>query len=262
MSISIVTWNVNSVKARLQHLMEFLEKHSPDFVCLQELKCETDAFPTDAFSSLPYNLYIHGQKSYNGVAILSKIPADEIKTDFPDNPIPEQARFIEGGFSTALGYFRIISLYVPNGGEVDSDKYKMKLDFYDKFTNYISDINSIDEHLCIGSDYNVAPFDIDVYNPKSLENSTCFTLPERKKMRTLINAGLDDCFRIINPTSKEFSWWDYRGAAFEHNKGMRIDTILANATATSKVKNAFIDLESRSKSKPSDHAPVIIVYGE
>lgn len=260
MTISIVTWNVNSVKARLEHLIEFLEKHNPDFVCLQELKCETDAFPAGALSSLPYNLYIHGQKSYNGVAILSKIPADEIKTDFPDNPIPDQARFIEGGFSTDSGYFRIISLYVPNGGEVNSDKYKIKLDFYDKFTSYIKDINSIDENLCIGSDYNVAPFDIDVYNPSSLKNSTCFTLTERMKMRTLMNIGMDDGYRIINPNVKEFSWWDYRGGSFEHNKGMRIDTILSNATATSKIKSATIDLETRSKSKPSDHAPVIIEY--
>lgn len=260
MSISVVTWNVNSVKARLQHLIEFLEKHNPDFLCLQELKCETDSFPAEALSSLPYNLYIHGQKSYNGVAILSKIPADEIKTNFPGNPISDQARFIEGGFNTDLGYFRIISLYMPNGGEVGSDKYQIKLDFYDNFTNYVAQINSIDENLCIGSDYNVAPFDIDVYSPSALANSTCFTLAERKKMRTLMNIGLEDSFRLVHPVAKEFSWWDYRGGAYEHNKGMRIDTVLSNSKASSKIKAANIDLETRSKNKPSDHAPVIIQY--
>ena len=129
MSFKIVTWNVNSIKVRLEHLREFIAEHDPDVICLQELKCETGKFPSEELSDLPYNLYIHGQKTYNGVAILSKTPADEVVTEFPNNPIPEQARFIECVFDTPIGYARIISLYAPNGGEVDSDKYQIKLNF-------------------------------------------------------------------------------------------------------------------------------------
>lgn len=147
MSLKIATWNVNSVKIRLQHLRELIEQHQPDMIALQELKCETEKFPYDELSDLPYNLYISGQKSYNGVAILSKLPADSIKTEFAGNPIPDQARFIECSFNTSVGYLRLISLYAPNGGEVGSDKFIIKQNFYDAFTNYISNLRNPDEKL-------------------------------------------------------------------------------------------------------------------
>lgn len=258
MTFKLATWNVNSVKARLEHLIEFLETHSPDILALQELKCETDKFPEESLAHLPYNFYAHGQKTYNGVAILSKIPADEIRTEFPDNPVPEHARFIEGTFNTPVGYIRFISLYAPNGGEVGSNKFEMKLEFYDAFTKYIQNNMSTEEHLLVGSDFNIAPFDIDVYNPKSLQNSTCFTLTERDKMRRLLNTGMEDCYRLLHQNTKEFSWWDYRGGSFEQNKGMRIDTIIANPSATKHLSKAYIDYKSREKTKPSDHAPVIV----
>lgn len=260
MSLKIVTWNVNSVKVRLNHLREFIEQHDPDIICLQELKCETDAFPSERISDLPYNLYINGQKTYNGVAILSKIPADEVSTNFPKNPAPEQARFIECSFDTEIGYIRVISLYAPNGGEVGSDKFTTKLKFYDAFTQYIRSIRSFSEKLFIGSDYNVAPFDIDVYSPDKLRNTTCFTLEEQNKLRTILNDGFVDNFRIKYPDKKEFSWWDYRAGSFEQNKGMRIDTIISSSNATPYLQDCLIDYKTREKTKPSDHAPVIAIY--
>ena len=260
MSLKIITWNVNSINVRLPHLIELIKEHDPDIICLQELKCETDKFPKEELSDLPYNLYIHGQKTYNGVAILSKIPADEIKKDFPGNPIPEQARFIEATFKTDIGYARVISLYAPNGGEIDSDKFVIKLKFYDAFTAYIESIKSFEERMFIGSDYNIAPFDIDVYSPEKLQHSTCCTYAERQKLRTILNLGFVDNFRIKHPDKKEFSWWDYRAGAFEQNKGMRIDTILSTSNALANLSDCTIDYKTREKHKPSDHAPVIAEY--
>ncbi len=260
MSFKIVTWNVNSVKVRMEHLRELIKEHDPDVICLQELKCETDKFPAFELSDLPYNLYIHGQKTYNGVAILSKLPADEVKTEFPNNPVPEQARFIEVSFDTPIGYARVISLYAPNGGEVGSDKFAIKLAFYDAFTDYINSIKSFEEKLFIGSDYNIAPFDIDVYSPERLRNSTCFTHIEQEKLRTILNSGFVDNFRAKYPNKQEYSWWDYRAGSFGQNKGMRIDTIISTSNAVSFLKDCVIDYNTRSKQKPSDHAPVIAEY--
>ena len=260
MSLKIVTWNVNSIKMRLQHLIEFIESNDPDIICLQELKCETDKFPSDELSHLPYNLYIHGQKTYNGVAILSKIPADEIKNNFDKNPIPDQARFIECSFLTSIGYIRVISLYAPNGGEVGSDKFINKLKFYDAFTDYIQSAKSFEEQLFIGSDFNIAPYDIDVYNPAKLQDSTCFTSEEQKKLRTILNSGFVDNFRILHPTKNEFSWWDYRAGALEQNMGMRIDSIISTSNAVAHLVDCKIDYHTRTKDKPSDHSPVIAEY--
>lgn len=261
MTLKIATWNVNSIKMRVNHLLDFIKQHDPDVICLQELKCETDKFPHELLSHLPYNFYINGQKSYNGVAILSKFPADEIKIDFPDNPLQDQARFIEISFNCFMGFTRVISLYAPNGGEVGSDKFQLKLAFYDQFTHYIKSLLSYDEKIFIGSDYNIAPFDIDVYDPTSLQNSTCFTYVEKAKMRTLLNSGFVDNFRIKYPEKKEFSWWDYRAGAFEQNKGYRIDGVISSVNALSCLQDCIIDYQTRTKDKPSDHAPVIAIYG-
>jgi exodeoxyribonuclease-3 len=262
MKLKIATWNINSINIRINNLLDFINQHNPDVICLQELKCETDKFPSELLSHLPYNLYINGQKSYNGVAILSKIPADEVKTDFPGNLLSDQARFIEICFNSFMGFTRVISLYAPNGGgEVDSDKFQMKLKFYDQFTDYINSLVSYDEKLFIGADYNIAPFDIDVYDPDNLQDTTCFTIIEKAKMRKILNSGFVDNFRIIHPEKKEFSWWDYRAGAFEQNKGMRIDTTLSSSNALPFLKDCFIDYQARTQSKPSDHAPVITVYG-
>lgn len=261
MTFKIATWNINSINTRINTLLDFIERHNPDVMCLQELKCNTSKFPYELLSHLPYNLYVNGQKSYNGVAILSKIPAIEVKTDFSDNLLSNQARFIEICFNSFMGLTRVISLYAPNGGEkIGSDKFQIKLKFYDQFINYINLLVSYNEKLFIGADYNIAPFDIDVYDPDNLQDTTCFTIVEKVKIRKILYAGFVDNFRIIHSEKKEFSWWDYRAGAFEKNQGMRIDSILSSFNVLPFLKDCFIDYYTRMQSKPSDHAPVIAIY--
>lgn len=255
--MKIVTWNINSVKMRLPLLLDFINETSPDILLLQELKCETDKFPYDELSHLSYNFYIHGEKSYNGVAILSKYPADEIIYNFPNNPCESQSRFLEIALQLPIGYCRIISLYAPNGGEVSSDKFSLKLKFYDALIAYLESKKNFEEKIIVGGDFNIAPFDIDVYSPKHFEGSTCFTTEEKQKLRVILNSGYEDLYRLLHPNSQEFSWWDYRAGAFEHNKGMRIDMLLATTNACGFFKECYMDYHMRSKAKPSDHVPII-----
>lgn len=258
--MKVATWNVNSIRSRLEHSVSFLKQQDPCLLLLQETKCIDDLFPHDQFSNMPYNISINGQKSYNGVAIFSKYPIDEVKTDFVGNPCPEQARFLEVTCSTPIGYSRIISVYVPNGGKVGSEKFNMKLEFLSSFTSYLNSIDANDENLIVGGDFNVAPFDIDVYDSTVLANTTCFTEIEKNKMRLLLNMGFEDLYRLANPGSQEFSWWDYRAAGFQRNLGMRIDFLLGNNNVLSKLKACYIDTSLRSKPQPSDHAPVIAEF--
>lgn len=260
MKFKIATWNINSVKIRLNNLVNFLTLHDPDVMCLQEIKCETHKFPYELLSNLPYNFYINGEKTYNGVAILSKISANYVKTTFSKNLFLDQARFIEICVKSFMGDVNIISLYAPNGGkEINNDKFKKKLFFYDQFTNYIGDLLFYNTKVFIAADYNIAPFDIDVYDPESLANSTCFTSIEKAKMRKILNSGFIDNFRIIYPQKKEFSWWDYRNKAFKKNEGMRIDSVLSTSDLLPFLKDCFIDYETKIQSR-SDHAPVIAIY--
>ncbi|MFY9589220.1 exodeoxyribonuclease III [Rickettsia endosymbiont of Halotydeus destructor] len=258
--MKIATWNINSIKMRLDLLRNFLTEANPDILLLQEIKCETDKFPFDELSDLPYNFYVHGQKSYNGVAILSKFPADEIIKDFPNNYCTDQSRFLEINVSTPIGFCKIISLYAPNGSSVGSDKFETKLKFYDSFINYLSSCKSFEEKIIIGGDFNIAPFDIDVYSPQALRGTTCFTLDEQKKFRTILNSGFEDLYRVTKPASHEFSWWDYRAGSFEQNKGMRIDMLLASNNAVDYLENCYMDYNLRTKLKPSDHIPVVASF--
>ena len=255
--MKIVTWNVNSVKMRFQHLRDFLTETNPDIVLLQEIKCETDKFPYEELADLLYNYYVHGQKSYNGVAILSKFRADEVIKNFANNPCPGESRFLEISAQTDKGFYRFISLYAPNGSQVGSISFEMKLKFYSAFTDYLLFKKSFDEKLIVGGDFNIAPFDIDVYSPKDLENTTCFTLTERKQLRVILNSGFEDLYRIMHPNKQEFSWWDYRSKGFHHNRGMRIDLLLGSSNVVGSLKDCYIDHSFSEKNKPSDHAPVV-----
>ena len=257
--MKIACWNVNSIKSRLHALIPWIEANAPDIILFQELKCEEEAFPYDAFSHLSYNYAISGQKTYNGVAIFSKYPIDDIKKTFPNNPCEDQARFVEISLQTPMGYSKIISVYVPNGGEVGSDKFILKLKFLDALSEYLETIKSLDEHIIIGGDFNVAPFDIDVYSPKDLDNTTCFTSEEKFKMRAILNNSWQDLYRIVHPKTSEYSWWDYRAGAFSHNHGMRIDMILGSPNVADKVQEVLMDREVRAGEKASDHIPVVVI---
>jgi exodeoxyribonuclease-3 len=192
------------------------------------------------------------------VAILSKYPLEDIKTNFEGNPIPDQARFVEVTFKAEIGFCRAICVYMPNGGEVNSDKFQIKIEFYKAFRKYLQSIKSIDEYIIVGGDFNVAPFDIDVYEPSHLQHSTCFTLKERELMRSILNNGWLDLYRIIHPNKEEFSWWDYRSRGFEHNKGMRIDMILGNPKFADIMEDFIMDREVRGQEKSSDHIPIMV----
>jgi len=250
MKINIATWNVNSVKARLPVVLEWLNSAKPDIVLLQELKCQTEAFPRMEFEDIGYNLAVLGQKTYNGVAILSKFPIDDITTGIP-NFMDGSARYIEGVISVGGGAVRVASVYVPNGMDAQSDKFRYKMDFYDALHNHLQTLRLYDEMVVIGGDYNC------VYDPASLRGTVCFHPDEQAKFRKFLNLGYADIYRRLHPQSHEFSWWDYRAGAFNYNKGMRIDHLLLNPKAADATTQCTIDATPRGKEKASDHTPVV-----
>lgn len=258
-NIKIATWNINSIRSRIDQVVHWLQSNNIDIALLQELKCTNDQFPYSLIEELGYNCYVFGEKSYNGVAIISKFSADETFENFLGSPCPNQARYIEATMNLPIGYTRISSVYVPNGGEVDSDKFKIKMDFYDAFSKYISTKQDLDENFIIGGDFNVALNDSDVYSPDTLRNTTCFTNIERKKLRSFINVGFRDPEEYFS-NKNLFTWWDYRAQGFQNNKGLRIDYIFSNPKISDKITNYYCQKEIRGNIKASDHAPVIIEY--
>ncbi len=256
--MKIASWNVNSIKSRLPNLLSWLEESRPDIVLLQELKCLTEAFPREEIEDLGYNLAIHGQKTYNGVAILSKYPIEDITIELKYDPEPTQARYIETVISVSKTIVRCASVYVPNGQDLTSMKFQYKLAFLDALREHMQKLLYNDEITIIGGDYNIAPDDIDVYDPKALQNSVCFSLQERQKLKQLIHLGYSDSYRSLNKNDQEFSWWDYRAGAWHRNHGMRIDLMLLSPEASDLLISAEIEHKIRSQEKPSDHAPVTV----
>jgi exodeoxyribonuclease-3 len=265
--IKIASFNVNSVKARLPRLLEWLKNSSPDVVLLQELKCVESEFPFEALFDAGYNSVVSGQKSYNGVAILSKFKIEDVIKTLPNAPYFEQARYIEGVISVGGAAIRLASIYVPNGGGELADgealensaKFIYKLDFFTALKAHFSKLAAFDEMQIFGGDYNVAVEEIDVFDAKNLRNTVCFHDLERQKFRALLNLGLVDSYRAFNQQSQAFSWWDYRGGGWQHNKGMRIDYLLTSPKAADKIiATAIEDKGVRDQEKPSDHCPVCL----
>ncbi len=253
----IVSWNINSVKSRLENLIKFIHLHQPDVLLLQEIKCEKHNFPFLELEDLGYNIAVNGQKSYNGVAILSKSPIEDTFSTLIKEPLFEDhARYIESFTSVHGLNLRVASVYVPQGTEVGSDRFDFKLRFYKALENRYKELLMQDELLVAGGDYNVAPEEIDVYNPKRLDGTLGFHIEERKAFRSILNSSMKDSFRIANPLIHEYSWWDYRSSGWEHNKGMRIDQILISPTAANHLQSAGIYSEVRGWPKTSDHAPI------
>lgn len=250
--MKIATWNVNSVKSRLEHLIKYLKEYSPDVVLLQELKCMTEAFPAMEVEDAGYNIAVHGQKTYNGVAILSKYPIEDVETTLPGDDSDEQARYIEA----VTNGIRVASVYVPNGQSPGSDKFQYKMNFFDRLREHAENLLQYDEKLVIGADYNVAPDDIDVYDPESLRGSTCFHPDEQSKFKAIEALGFTDAFRALHPNRQQFSWWDYRGGAWNYNKGYRIDHLLLSPLAADALTAADVETTPRGWEKPSDHTPV------
>jgi len=259
--IKIATWNVNSVRSRIGHLTELLRtEDAPDILLLQELKCQDDVFPYMEIEDAGYNVAVHGQKTYNGVAVLSKHPIDETIKNLPGFELPSpdaiESRYIECVISLPDKAIRVASVYVPNGQEANSEKFKYKLAFFEHLRTHMETLLEYNEITVIGGDYNVAPANIDVYDPQSLDNTTCFHPEERKRFRGILNLGFSDIYRDFHPKKQRFSWWDYRGGSWQQNKGMRIDHLLLSPQATDIALSSGVDPTPREKTKPSDHTPV------
>ena len=255
--MKIATWNVNSVKARLAHLCDWLRESQCDVLLLQELKCEAAAFPRMEVEELGYNIELVGQKTYNGVAILSKFPLDDVSYRLAGEDTDEQARYIEA-LVCAPTPMRVASIYVPNGNEVGSEKFAYKMRFYDRLYAHARGLLALDEPVILGADYNVAPAPMDVFDHDKLDGSVCYHADERAKLRSVMHLGYYDAWRTLHPEQQQFSWWDYRGGSYAQNKGLRIDHLLCNAQAMDLAQDCAIDETPRGWEKPSDHAPVML----
>ncbi len=253
--MKIATWNVNSMNVRLPHVLEWLQSHEPDVLVLQEIKQLTEKFPADALAEAGYQSLASGQKTYNGVAVVSKESANDPITDFPDFEDP-QRRVL----ATTIGDVRIIDLYVPNGSEVGSDKYDYKLEWLASLRNFLESEIAAHENLVVLGDFNIAPADADVYDPEKWGDAILCSPKEREALRALIDLGLTDVFRKFEQPESTFSWWDYRAAGFRRNAGLRIDLILTSPTMTERCTASYVDKEPRAWERPSDHAPVVAEF--
>lgn len=250
--MNIVTWNVNSIRVRLDAVCQWLKDHQPDVLLLQEIKCMNEAFPHEAFDPYGYNIAVYGQKTFNGVAILSKHPIEDVICGLPNFTEDPQARYIEA----VTGGVRVASVYVPNGQDVNTEKYYYKMTFLDRLRDHLSQQLKFEEKFVVGGDYNIAPSDEDVHDPKSWHEQILCSTPERKQFWSLLNLGFYDGVRLKHTGKGPYSWWDYRSTAWPKNEGLRIDHLLLSPQATDCLVNAGVDATPRGQEKASDHAPV------
>lgn len=254
----VATWNVNSIKARLERVLAWLEKASPDVVCLQELKVTNDNFPFDELREAGYYAAVHGQKTYNGVAILSRSEPKDVLREFGDDTRDPQARAI----GATIEDCRILSLYIPNGRTVGSDKWEYKQDWFRRLHSFLERKQSPDERLLLCGDFNVAPAHADVANPEKWVKSVLFHPEARAMLRQITDWGLIDTIRIHHIGQGPYSWWDYRMLAFPKGDGLRIDHILATKPMADRCTDSWVDRDERKGKKPSDHAPVLALFEE
>lgn len=250
--MKIVTWNVNSVRARLPIVTSWLASYKPDVVLLQELKCVNEAFPLQEIEDLGYNVALLGQKTFNGVGILSKSPIEDVIYGLPSFTEDDQARYIEA----IIGSVRVASIYVPNGQEVGSEKYAYKLNFLGHLKDHLEKLLAYEEICVIGGDFNIAPTDSDVYDPKEWEERILCSSAERSAFRSILNLGYQDALRLYHQGVGPFTWWDYRAGAFPNNQGLRIDHFLLSPEASDIIIDCQVDTLPRGLDKASDHAPV------
>ncbi len=248
--MKIATWNVNSIRVRIEHVEKFLQEEKPDLLCIQETKAQDKDFPLDSFKKEGYFAVFSGQKSYNGVAILSKLPFKDVKTDLFDTN--GQKRTME----LVVNDVTIINGYYPRGADKGEDPFFFKLEFFEKMTNYLTSNHSSLENIVLCGDFNVALEENDVWDAELLQNAVGFLKEEREALHRLMDFGLTDIFRKFSK-EKAFTWWDYRGGSFRKNEGMRIDYILATTPIAEKAKNCEIKTSYRKLKRPSDHVPVV-----
>ncbi len=253
--MKIASWNVNSLNVRLPHVLQWLDKEHPDVLGLQELKIPDDKFPLDAFAEKGYYAVFNGQRTYNGVALISKEePADVIKN------VPGLEDTQRRVIAATINNIRIINLYVVNGQEPGSEKFAYKKHWLEKVTGFVAQELKKYPYLVVMGDFNIAPDDRDVFDPEECHERIHCTTEERMWLQRLLDLGLVDTFRALNDEAGHFSWWDYRAAAFRRKRGLRIDLILASTALAKTLKAAWIDVEPRTWERPSDHAPVIAEF--
>ena len=258
----IATWNVNSVRTRLSQITNWIKEVNPDILCLQETKVIDDAFPSSHFEELGYEVIIHGQKSYNGVAIISKFKIENVKKGFTNEnkeekfslDINEQKRLI----SADINGLKIINVYVPNGSSIDSDKFDYKIKWLNHLSAFLDEQVKDDDLVCFVGDFNIALCEIDIHNPQKYEGGIMASKIERESLNNVLKGRFIDSFRIFEKNTGHWSWWDYRNNAYELNKGWRIDHIYISKNLSSKLKSCVIERNQRENSQPSDHAPVLI----
>jgi len=250
--VKIAAWNVNSIRARLPNVVGWLKAAQPDVVLLQEIKTAEESFPAAEIEDLGYNLAIRGQKTYNGVAILSKAPIDVTLRALPGDDADEEARYLEA----FTGGLTVASVYVPQGQEVGGERFAYKLRFLERLAARVGDLLASEEAWLLGGDFNVAPNDGDVWNPRAMDGEVCFHPDERARLRRILHMGVTDAINIFHPEPGRFTYWDYRGNALAKNEGWRIDHLLLSPQATDRLKDADVDAAPRALDKASDHAPV------
>lgn len=255
--MKIATWNINGVRARIDTALAWVKDAAPDIVLMQEIKCEDGAFPAEAFSDLGYNVATHGQKGFNGVAILSKLPLEDVSRGLPgaDNA---QSRFIEAIVSAGGRALKVVSIYAPNGNPAGSDRFDAKLAWMEKLDEYARTRLAAEETFLIGGDYNVIPEPIDAEFPDNWRRDALFQPETRAAYRRLVNLGLTDAFRACEAGGGHYTFWDYQAGAWQKNNGIRIDHFLLSPHAADLLADAAIDKRPRGWEKPSDHVPVIV----
>ena len=250
--MKIATWNVNSIKARLPRVLDWLAAAGPDVALLQEIKSVDETFPRTEIEDLGYNLAVHGQKTYNGVAILAKQPIEDVLTGLPGDAADDQARYIEA----TVGTVRVASIYLPNGNPIDSDKFTYKLAWMERLIAHAKSLLALEERFVLGGDYNVCPTDDDCFDPVGFADDALCRPESRARFRELVYLGLTEAFRALHGDEIAYSYWDYQRGAWQKDHGVRIDHLLLSPQAADLLSDCGIDRSPRGKEKPSDHTPV------
>jgi exodeoxyribonuclease-3 len=256
--MKIVTWNINGVRARIGNLLHWLAESKPDIVCLQEIKSADDQFPRMEIEAFGYNVETLGQKGFNGVAILSKLPFDEVNRGLPGDDADDHARFIEGVFSTDKGALRIVSLYLPNGNPIGTEKFSYKLAWMQRLESWAAERLELEESLVLAGDYNVIPEPIDARFPENWVNDALFQPETRQAFRRLENLGFTEAVRATTDAPGVYTFWDYQAGAWQKNNGIRIDHLMLSPEAANRLASASVEKHVRSWEKPSDHVPTAI----
>jgi exodeoxyribonuclease-3 len=254
--MKIATWNVNSVRIRVEAASQWIKEADPDVICLQELKCQDDQFPREVFEALGYNCSVHGQKSYNGVAILSKRPMEDVTPRLPGDDEDNHSRYMEALIPGANGTIRVASIYAPNGNPIGTEKFTYKLAWLERLYTRARQLLALEESVALMGDYNVIPQPEDCYDPKAWMKDALFQPESRSALRKIVNLGYTDAFRACDAQPNQYTFWDYMAGAWQKDHGIRIDHILLSPQAADRLKRSGIDKQVRGREKPSDHVPV------